>query len=274
MIPKIIHYVWLSGESMPKLHKDCLDSWKKYMPEYEFKMWSLQNLPSEVLNHRFVSEAIKEKKWAFATDYIRLWVLYEFGGIYLDLDVEVYRSLNPFLHHSAFCCIEFNPINFYKYIKKRKVSYIYGLNIEAAILGSIHKHPWIKSILEYYDIVEFNKDKINELIMPLIITKQSLDFGFKYIPIYQVLDCDVHIYPPDTFSSCYDLSITKCKETEIGRNCIRYARHKCAHSWYEEKKYDTCSYRIKKLILNIVGKKIISKIKNIFKGKNIIDSNI
>ena len=89
MIPKIIHCVWLSGEDKPEVYKKCIDSWIDKMPDYEIKEWSLKNLPKEVLNHSFVASAIQAKKMAYATDFIRLWALYNYGGIYLDMDVMV-----------------------------------------------------------------------------------------------------------------------------------------------------------------------------------------
>lgn len=266
MIPKIIHSVWLSGDEKPQLHKDCIDSWKKYMPEYKIIEWNLQNLPTEVINHPFVHSALNFSKWAFATDYIRVWALYNYGGIYMDLDVEVYKNFTPFLTHAAFSCIEFNPRNFYKHVKKNITKNIRGLNIEAAVMGAEVNHPWIYQMLKYYDTVTFSLEPkiINSLIMPLIVTKVSIDYGFRYIPIYQVLDNNVHIYPPDTFSSCYDLSINKCSEDEIGRNVVRYARHKCAHSWYEEEEtlMKRIIFKIKHEILNMIGKSKVDWLKN------------
>jgi len=275
MIPKIVHCVWLSGEALPANYQMCLDSWKRVMPDYEIKEWSINNLPAEVLEHPFVKDAITAKKWAFATDYIRVWALYNYGGIYMDLDVEVYKSFNPFLGHRAFSCIEFNPRNFYKNINKIKTGCIRGLNIEAAVLGAEPKHPWIKDIMEFYNSAKFSLSKqvIDSLIMPLIVTRASIPYGFRYIPIYQVLENDVHIYPPDTFSSCYDLSITRCEESEIGRNVVRYARHKCAHSWFDEDITKTASYKIKHLIIRIIGDSNVKKIKRIF-CKNRADNPI
>lgn len=267
MIPKIIHCVWLSGDKKPEIYQKCLDSWHNIMPEYEIKEWSMTNLPQEVLNHSFVASAIQAKIWAYATDYIRLWALYNYGGIYMDLDVMVYKSFNIFLRHKAFSSIEFNPRNFYKYINKGKIksdTTIYGLNIEAAVIGAVKQHIWIKDMINYYNKLHFeaNKQYYQSILMPLIISKISINYGFKYIPIYQVLENDVHIYPPDVFSSCYDTSILKCSTAdEYGNNQIRYAYHLCAHSWYEDVNNNKTLYYIKKAVLKIVGKKNINKVK-------------
>lgn len=84
MIPKLIHCVWLSGDEKPSQYKMCIDSWKKTMPDYEIREWNMTNLPDEILNHQFVGQAIEARKWAYATDVIRLWLLKNYGGIYLD----------------------------------------------------------------------------------------------------------------------------------------------------------------------------------------------
>ena len=91
MIPKIIHYCWLSGEPFPKKIKKCIDSWKKKLPNYEIRCWNMDNF--DIHSVRFVEEACSVKKWAFAADYIRLYALYTEGGIYLDCDVFVKKKL-------------------------------------------------------------------------------------------------------------------------------------------------------------------------------------
>lgn len=268
MIPKIIHCVWLSGDDKPEIYKRCINSWIEVMPEYEIKEWSLKNLPDEVLNHSFVSSAIQAKKWAYATDYIRLWALYNYGGIYLDMDVMVYKPFDVFLLHSAFSCIEFNPRNFYKNIRNGKIKnqVIYGLNIEAAVIGSIKKHVWIKDMIDYYENIRFIDDRkyYESILMPLIISRVSLKYGFRYIPIYQVLDNDVHLYPPDVFSSCYDTSILRSSiVSTYGENQVRYSYHCCAHSWYEDAHESKFYYYIKHFIINLIGKRNWRKIKSI-----------
>ena len=73
MIPKIIHCIWLSGDDKPVLYLNCLKSWQEKMPDYEIKEWSLDKFPNEVTEHPFVKGALESRKWAYATDYIRLW---------------------------------------------------------------------------------------------------------------------------------------------------------------------------------------------------------
>lgn len=96
MIPKIIHYVWFGQQPYPELAERCITSWKKYCPDYEFKLWNEKTFTNESQN-QYCHEALEHKKWAFASDYVRLWALYTYGGIYLDTDVELLGSLDDLL---------------------------------------------------------------------------------------------------------------------------------------------------------------------------------
>lgn len=97
MIPKKIHYIWLGDKPKTDLVLKCIASWEKLLPDYEIIEWDDNDLKN--INNDYVSEAISAKKWAFASDYLRLYALYHHGGIYLDTDVQITNSLNPFLHH-------------------------------------------------------------------------------------------------------------------------------------------------------------------------------
>jgi mannosyltransferase OCH1-like enzyme len=92
MIPKKIHYVWLSGDPLPELVERCLASWQKFCPNYEIVRWDTSNF--NVNENLYCQQAYQNKKWAFSTDYIRLKVLYEHGGIYMDSDCEVVKSFD------------------------------------------------------------------------------------------------------------------------------------------------------------------------------------
>ena len=95
MIPKIIHLCWLSGDPYPRKIQDCLDSWKKHLPSYEIILWDTKRF--NIHEVPWVEQAFNTKKYAFAADYIRLYALYHHGGIYLDSDVEILKSLDNFL---------------------------------------------------------------------------------------------------------------------------------------------------------------------------------
>ena len=100
MIPKIIHYTWFSGEDYPEEVKACMDTWKKVLPDYEFMLWDAKKL-SEI-NNTFANEAVSVRKWAFASDFVRMYAVYNHGGIYIDTDIEMYKSFDPFLKHRMF----------------------------------------------------------------------------------------------------------------------------------------------------------------------------
>ena len=104
MIPKTIHYVWLGGAPLPDLAQRCVASWKKYCPDYEIIRWDETNFDGN--NSRYYQEALAAKKWAFASDYVRLSVLAQHGGIYMDTDVELLKPLDQFLENEAFSGFE------------------------------------------------------------------------------------------------------------------------------------------------------------------------
>ena len=100
MIPRKIHYCWFGRGEMPQLAKDCIASWHKHMPDWEYKLWNEDNF--DVGSTPYTQEAYEAKKYAFVTDYVRLYALLTEGGVYMDTDVEVLKPLDDLLHHSAF----------------------------------------------------------------------------------------------------------------------------------------------------------------------------
>ena len=103
-IPKIIHYCWFGKNPLPKEAKKYIESWKKKCPDYEIIEWNENNF--DINSNVYAKEAYEVKKWAFVSDYVRLYVLYNYGGIYLDTDVEVLKSFDFFLKYDAFLGFE------------------------------------------------------------------------------------------------------------------------------------------------------------------------
>ena len=95
MIPKIIHYCWLSNNPYPEEIVNCINSWKKYLPDYQLMLWNFDRF--DIDSSIWVKQAYETKKYAFASDYLRLYALYNYGGIYLDVDVEVINSFDNLL---------------------------------------------------------------------------------------------------------------------------------------------------------------------------------
>ena len=145
MIPKKIHYCWFGTKEKDKLIKKCIKSWKKKLPDYEIIEWNQNNF--DLTQNQFALQAYREKKYAFVTDYVRLWALYNFGGIYLDSDVEVVKSLDKFLEYPAFGGFSSTP------------QFGGCWEIPTACMGAEPKNEWIKYLLDYYnDKVFVNHD--------------------------------------------------------------------------------------------------------------------
>jgi len=140
MIPKIIHYVWLGNAPLPEDMQKCMDSWKKWMPEYQLMTWDDEAILE--IDSVFVREALEEKKWAFASDVIRLYAIYKYGGIYMDTDVMVYRSFDPLLQNKAFIGRE----NSMHQIGKTMEVYL-----TTCCFGAELGNPFIKRCLDYYE---------------------------------------------------------------------------------------------------------------------------
>ena len=167
MIPKKIHYCWLSGEKIPSRIKMCLKSWKEIMPEFELILWDRNRF--DIKSVIFVEEACKMKKWAFASDYIRAYALYTEGGIYLDSDVFVKKKFDQFLDYDFFTSVRFNS----SVIRDRNTLGLLnddgssripftrkpGFGIQAAVLGSIKGYPYLAECLEYYSDKHFIIDE-------------------------------------------------------------------------------------------------------------------
>lgn len=105
MIPKIIHYCWFGRNKKNDVIKHCIESWHKFLPDYKVVEWNEDNF--DVFSNRYTKSAYQQKKWAYVSDYVRMYALYKYGGIYLDTDVEMVRSLPiEYLKFSSFAGIE------------------------------------------------------------------------------------------------------------------------------------------------------------------------
>lgn len=104
MIPKIIHYCWFGRGEMPELAQKCIASWHQFMPDYEYRLWNEDNF--DVNRHPYTKEAYEARKYAFVSDYVRLWALFNEGGIYFDVDFIVYKPFDDLLYWDAFAGFE------------------------------------------------------------------------------------------------------------------------------------------------------------------------
>lgn len=148
MIPKIIHYCWLSNDPIPQNLLKCMDSWKTYLPDYSLMLWNFDRFPHG--KSKWVDEAYAKKKYAFAADYIRLYALYNYGGIYLDMDVEVCKSFDSLLNLKTVLCWQ------------RSIG-----GLEVAAFGVEKKCSWIRECLDKYDVNSFIKEDLSFDMQPL-----------------------------------------------------------------------------------------------------------
>jgi len=231
MIPKIIHYCWLSEDPFPKETRKYMATWQKTHPEYEIKRWSTKNF--DVNSVPYVKEAYEARKWAFAADYIRMYALYTEGGIYLDTDVILLKKLDCFLDNGFFSSMEYHPIQIEKCstlthldAKGHRIddAYIEGIQIQAAIMGAEAGNPFVGKVLEWYKDKHFVKEDGSlrtDLLSPYIYARVAEEYGFIYKDIDQQLKDNVHIFPSETFAGNKHEVTTRS-----------YAIHMCAHSWH------------------------------------------
>lgn len=137
IIPKIIHYCWFGKKEKPDMVKKCIETWKTNMPDYEIKEWNEDNL--DINKFLYAKQAYKEKMWGFVGDPIRIWLLYEYGGIYLDTDIEVYKPFNEMLDKKFF--IGFEQPHYFS----------------NATIGAEKGNELLKEILDEYEKKQFIK---------------------------------------------------------------------------------------------------------------------
>lgn len=180
MIPKKIHYCWFGRGEKPKLAKKCIASWKKYLPDYEFIEWNEDNF--DINCCQYVKEAYENRKYAFVTDFVRLYAMYNFGGIYMDTDVEVTRSLDEFLDNQAFSGFEST-----KYIP-------------TGIMASVQHFALFGELLKYYDDRHFLTEdgSLDTTTNTKIITDILTEKGFVPNGKFQIID-GFALYPQDYF---------------------------------------------------------------------------
>jgi hypothetical protein len=212
MIPRKIHYCWLSGEQMPDALQRCLASWREVMPDYELVKWDCSRF--DIQSSTFAFEAYQARKWAFAADYIRLFALYTEGGIYLDSDVLVKKRFDDFLSWDFVTSVEYHD----KLVRLKGTRKLLntdgssrqpntpkpGIGIEAAVLGGVCGHPFLRDCLDYYKDLHFTLDGggyHDKIIAPDILAMVAEKYGFRYRNERQELRDNMLILPSEVFAS-------------------------------------------------------------------------
>ena len=206
-IQKVIHCFWFSEEKKPIEYQRCIDSWKRVCPDYNIKEWNLNNY--NYCKNRFMEQAVRHRKWAFAADVARLDVVYREGGIYMDVDVELLKPLDDLLKNEAFFTFETNN------------------EVDLAIFGTSSGNELLEKLLKLYENVEFDGtfDTMNRFCQPVYIRKVMRAYGVNQMGDMQYMNGMAflpryYLAPKDAF--LYELNVMNEKTLAI---------HHCNYGW-------------------------------------------
>lgn len=243
MIPKIIHYCWFGGNPLPELAQRCIASWRKYLPDYEIWQWG-ENVDGNVNDNGnefcdkvmgfdvemipYTAKAYRQKKYAFVSDYVRFWILYKYGGIYFDTDVEVIRPLDEIIAQGNFMGFELNPDG-ENDPQKYAPRYAFAVNPGVG-LGMEKEHPFIKTMLDKYAQLEYETPVFpwGKTIVAYT-TEELCKFGLKNVRGIQNVQGDITIYPHEYFAPI-DVISGKLHITEN-----TYTIHRYMGSWGDKR---------------------------------------
>lgn len=234
MIPKIIHYCWFGRGVMPELAQKCIASWHRYLPEYEYRLWNEDTF--DVSSVPYVREAYEARKFAFVTDYVRLWALEKFGGVYMDTDVEILKPLDDFLMLPAFTGYEASS----------------AMAPVTGLMASRAHGIWVTEQLSYYNERHFRmNDGTLDLTPNTVPIKEIMrQNGFVIDGKYAIYKDDMHVFPMDYFCPLTSTRVLKKTKNTV---CI----HHFAGSWVER----TPLQRLKDFIIKyIIGTRLTDKI--------------
>lgn len=249
MIPKKIHYIWLGKNPLPKMVKKCMKSWAKHCPDYEIVRWDESNLDLD--SNQFCKEAYECKKYAFASDVLRFQILKEQGGIYLDVDVELYKPLDDLLEAKSFTGQE------------------QGDHLWVApglILASISNGEVVSKMVDLYKkerfIMEdgsYNLETVGVKLTKLLVDNYKFEIGKNEV---QDLD-EMVVYPTEYFCPLNSASKELLYKTDK-----TYSIHHYLASWLPKPPLKTrLKMFVNKLGVKILGRKNAQKLKSIIKGK-------
>ena len=231
MIPKVIHYCWFGGNPLPNIAVKCINSWKKYFPDYEIIEWNESNF--DLFSCDYCREAYDAKKWAFVSDYARFKILYEHGGVYFDTDVEVIKSMVDIIQKGAF-------------IGRERIANAFPVNAGLG-LAAEPKMPIIKEIVEHYEQAHFEQVEKMETVVEKV-TNILRKYGLSNEQKYEIIE-GMQIYPSDYFCP-YDYNVGELNITDNSRSIHWYDA-----SWFDnkmKKRRDVC-VKIQKTLRGRLG---------------------
>ncbi|MEK5104094.1 glycosyltransferase [Cytobacillus sp. FSL M8-0252] len=239
-IPRIIHYCWFGGGEKPELMKQCIRSWEEHLPHYELKQWDESNV--DVTCNAYVHEAYQAKKYAFVSDYFRMYALYTEGGVYLDTDVEVYQSFDRFLHYPSFWGFE------------------EGNYIATSTIGASKGHPLIQYFLESYQSNHFINDDgtFNEWTNVAAITEEMKKKGVICNGQKQVIE-EMGVIFEQTIFSPYDY--INCRDLQSDETVTK---HHFYQSWLPP--HVLVKRIVKRNIVKLIGGEKLANLRKKFSG--------
>lgn len=237
-IPKIIHCCWFGGNEKPELIKKCIKSWEDKLEGYKIIEWNEDNF--DINSNVFIKQAYESGKFAFVSDYVRAWALYNYGGIYLDTDVEVYKSFSEDI---------LNNESFWGFEEKEYIA--------TSTIGSQKGNKFIKEFLDSYEGKSFILDdgSIDTLTNVAIVSKMVEKIGVKLNGELQTIDGVGTFYPQEYFSP-YDYINCYSKETEK-----TYTIHHYYKSWLP--KGARVKGAVKKTLANVIGGQRVAKLREV-----------
>lgn len=229
MIPKIIHYCWFGRGQMSELAQKCIASWHQYMPDYEYKLWNEDNF--DVNQLPYTKEAYEARKYAFVSDHVRLWALEREGGIYMDVDFEVYKAFDDLLYLKAFAGFEGSK----------------HLPLMMGVIASEAHGAWVKEQLQYYMDRHFvdSNGKMDLTTNVAFVSEKMRNQGFVQNGKEQDYK-DLHVFPVEFF----------CPRQTTGeyfRTANTYCESVGVSSWLEQKGW-------KSWVANLIGTKHMPQI--------------
>ena len=242
MIPKVIHYCWFGRNPLPKMAVKCIESWRKYLPDYEIKEWNEDNFDVNLIP--YTRDAYADRKYAFVSDFARFWILYRYGGVYFDTDVEVIKPMDDIIGRGAFMGLEIAG-------PKGKIAPGLGLAVESG-------DPVYEEIIKGFTCLDYHlpDGSRNPYTMIPMVTDMMRARGLTGTEEIQNVD-GIYIYAPDYFNPLDDAT-GRLKKTENTRTI-----HWFMKSWMPtENKF---SVWLKRWARRLLGMNFTTNIKHLLK---------
>lgn len=241
MIPKIIHYCWFGGNPLPQSAIKCINSWRKYLPDYEIKEWNEDNFDVNIIPYS--KEAYEAKKYAFVSDYARFWVLYRYGGLYFDTDVEVIRPMDEIIQRGPFMGVEAGAA---------------GAVAPGLGLGATPHLDLYKELLDYYNDLHYcNQDGQWDGMTSVTHTTKVLSRnGLQMTDDLQEI-AGIWIYPADYFCPMdHTTGITTITPRTV-------SIHHYDASWRDHRSWHYVLHVMKNFVFRLLGSKLAHYINNV-----------